>query len=226
MKIAYEGFNVLLTLEEGEAYKICIEDVFSYRSLIEKLLDDINDGAENILLTDKDKLLKTGKVCELIINPFCVEINQKKILLKLYSELQSVTVNEIMFKKTLELKRYINDYLLDLELNSDYSLQHNMDFEIKDLFSAVKLKIDDDSIGIVEQIAQYIRNAHVFLGIRLFWFVGLNTFLKKEEVRALLKEARYNKINIIMLENQTTANIEDEKLFIMDKDQCIIHCDY
>lgn len=225
MKIAYRNFNELLTLKEGEAYKICIEDVCKFRGLIEDLLSDMNEGTEFILLSEKDKELKMNKASELIIDPFNLDINQRKVLLRLYTEMQDLSVNEVMFDKTLELKRCINEYLLDLEMNSKYVIQHDMNFEMKDIFNAVKLKMDEEGDTLLEKIAAYVKEVHIFLGIKVFWFVGLNAYLGEEEIYQLLKEASYQSINIIMLESRVTKRIGDEKIYILDKDHCVIHCD-
>ena len=57
---------------------------------------------------------------------------------------------------------------------------------------------------------------------QLFVFVNFRQYIEAEDIEALHKFAEYEKINILMIENQITERRDDEDYLILDKDFCII----
>lgn len=79
---------------------------------------------------------------EIIVNPFQIEINGRKILNKLYAELDQLSKSELMYVKTLELTGKIQEYLLELEQNTEYVLEFDMDLDMPALFKSVGIRYE------------------------------------------------------------------------------------
>ena len=77
---------------------------------------------ERYVLSDKEKEVDLAKNVEIIFDIFSLEINEKRILNKLYSEMNELAKSEEFFVKTQEVILGIQKYLLDLEYATDYIL--------------------------------------------------------------------------------------------------------
>lgn len=176
MNIAYEAFNEVLTMKEGDIYRITIENSLLFRKLIEELLEDINGDSEHIILSENNQKLNCKKISEIIINPFALDINSKKVLQKLYAELQQISLEAEHYEKSLELRESINRFILDICFHSKYILNHNLNFELKDIFAAVKIHLEEENFNLLEKLLAYIRTSHLFLGVQVFWIINISDY--------------------------------------------------
>ena len=59
--------------------------------------------------------------------------------------------------KTLELTKLIQEYLLDLEQETNYILEFNNEVEMNALFKAGDLKCEDSGEDFFERLVKYIK---------------------------------------------------------------------
>ena len=107
---------------------------------MQELFSQQNGEEGEFVLSHKEKELNIAKSVEIIVNPFNVEINGRKILNKLYTELEQLSKSEIMYTKTLELAGKIHEYMLELEQNTEYILEFAMDLDMTALFKTVGIR--------------------------------------------------------------------------------------
>lgn len=79
-----------------------------------------------------------SKYVEIITDPFAVELNGRKIINKLYAELNELSKDEMMYTKTLQLTQHIQEYLLDLESNTNHILQFNNEMDVAGLLKIME----------------------------------------------------------------------------------------
>mgnify|MGYP000460897874 FL=1 len=93
----------------------------------------------------------------------------------------------------------------------------------EDIFKLAKLRIDCQAERLVEQVAEYLRVWAELLHQEVFVFLNLKLFLTKEELEALYQECFYRKVQIILIEAVFTEKMPEEKIYLIDKDKCIIY---
>ena len=61
------------------------------------------------------------------------------------------------------------------------------------------------------------------LGKKLLIFVNIRSYLENDQIRELMKNAVYNEISLLFIENIQRDFSKDEKYYIIDKDNCEIY---
>ena len=164
-----------------------------------------------------------SKCVEIIGNPFMVDINSRKILGKLYSELEELSRKEQMFEKTMRLTSTVHEYILDLEQETNYILQFDNELEISALLKALGVRHEEIEDSFFERIVRYIKIAADVLKTKLFVFVNIRSFLSDTQMLELVKEISYQGIKVLFIENQERDCLEGGFRYIIDKDGCEIY---
>ena len=175
------------------------------------------------VLSDNDKELDMSKCVEIIGNPFMVDINSRKILGKLYSELEELSRKEQMFEKTMRLTSTVHEYILDLEQETNYILQFDNELEISALLKALGVMHEEIEDSFLERIVRYIKIAANVLKTKLFVFVNIRSYLLDTQMQELVKEISYQDIKVLFIENQERDCLEGGFRYIIDKDGCEIY---
>lgn len=74
-----------------------------------------------------------------------------------------------------------------------------------------------------EKLAQYMKIMSELLGKKLLIFVNIRSYLENNQIRELMKNAVYNEISLLFIENIQRDFSKDEKYYIIDKDNCEIY---
>ena len=120
MRVAWSVENLDIELQENKITVITIENTEAYVDFLMNLNLQAEGQAGTIIVSDGVKEQNFVKSCDVIFNPFALELNSKKVLTKLYQELQ-----EIADTVCQELRLWMNlqiivHMLLNLIWNSKY----------------------------------------------------------------------------------------------------------
>ena len=168
MKLVHTNLNTAVLSDKYVFTEWIIESPKLYAYYLQELFLQQNGEEGRFVLSDKEKELNIAKNMEIIVNPFQVEINGRKILNKLYAELDQLSKSELMYVKTLELTGKIQEYLLELEQNTEYVLEFDMDLDMPALFKSVGIRYEVQETDFFEQIIRYIKIAVNVLAIQVF----------------------------------------------------------
>ena len=226
MKLVHPEFNYQIELKENIVDLIVIEDKKVFREYIGELYSqcmELNDSGR-FVLSNEEKEIKLSKKVEIILDFYSLDINNKKIITKVYNKLKEISTEEDMYVETgkinSEIVRYV-DKIVDI---SDYPLEFSIDIDIVDLFKMANVKFLKDYTSELDRICDYISVVNEITGKDIFIFVNFRDFFELEELEEFYKFAAYKKIFLIMLENEVN-NVcnEFEKVFVLDKDLCEIY---
>lgn len=163
----FNQFNLASDLMEP--FRVLIDQKIFQMKLIDfehnekmQLVDVLNqevliDGKGRYVLSDKEKEVDLAKNVEIIFDIFSLEINEKRILNKLYSEMNELAKSEEFFVKTQEVILGIQKYLLDLEYATDYILTFEQEIELPALFKAAGLRHEEIEENYFERIIRYVK---------------------------------------------------------------------
>ena len=174
-------------------------------------------------MSENNKELDLAKKADMVINPFSVDVNSRKILNKLYQELTGLSREEQMYTKTLELFRHIQEYMLDLEQCTSYILEFDQEIDIAALLKAVNVHYEVKDVDFLEKIVQYIKIMAAVAGTKLFVIVNLRSYLRDLQMQNLIQECEYQDIKILFIENQQRSCMKGGKRYIIDIDKCEIY---
>lgn len=221
MNLVYNPIDAVMTLEETTVYAVVLESPLLMRQFIESLDVQINFDKGPFVLSDGQKTVPLAKYLELIVNPFAVDINQRKILTKVHQELEKNAVREDMYQRTVEIRRYLHNYLQELLMTVDYPLEYNFDFSLGKLLApvGVQFAIEDSLPG---RIVQYIDMCSRLFGLKIFVLYQFSCIFSTEEMQCFIRDMQYRKLSIILLETAVPDSIPFDKILVVDNDLCIV----
>lgn len=221
MRLYYEPCNLDLELEEGKTYGVAIENPVLYRTFIENVHNQINGMEGDIYLTKKGKEIKFDKELTVVFNPFALDVNEKRVIAKLYSEMKDIA-NEEFYSQQKKINSEILSFLDTICTKTFYPINFSLDLDILQLLKMYSVKIDNTTNGLAEQIAFYIKLTHQILGIKVFLFIHLCDFLTNSELKSLSEMVTYEKVVMLDIETRDKKQHLDCKWWIVDFDNCII----
>lgn len=204
-------------------YEWIIEAPGAFSKYAQELFNQINGGEGNFVLSCNEKELDIPKSMDIVVDPFSVNLNDRKIISKLYSELSQIAYNGENYLYTQNLFSELQKYCLNLEQSSNYVFEMVSEIDITALFKALDIKLEIYSDGFFKKLNQYIKIAAGLMKRGIIVFINLSSYLLKEQLEELIKNAAYNEINLLLIENQQRNYfLKDTKYIIIDKDECEI----
>lgn len=79
MKLVHSELGIKIVIVENRANVLVVENPMIFRKIIEDVLNQINGFDGELVLSTDDKLLALSKNIELVIDPFNIDLNSKKI---------------------------------------------------------------------------------------------------------------------------------------------------
>lgn len=223
MKLAYNSIEPVIILDENTPIVLSLESPKLFRDFLCDFQNQMDIGEGQFTLSENEKIVQLHKSVDFLLDPINTDINQKKILQKLYASLDKEANDAKLFEETLKIKSSINKFLLDLEYESEYILEHDVDFDLKGIFSATNLRFVQERSDFLARLSKYIEISRKFLGFKALVLVNICSYLSSEEIKLLWDAAAYNKLAILMIESNYTVKIAEEKLIIIDKDLCVVY---
>lgn len=221
-KLVYGKYDISMSLEENYVNELIIENPPVLAQMVQELTTQADGGEGGFVLSEDGKPLSVEKNLVFIKDPFSMDVNQRKLLTKLYEELEEHTTDTLFLEGQDFYHAYIR-YMNGVCEKSGLFLTYEEELRVEDIFKLAKLRIDCQAESLVEQIAEYIRVWAELLHQEVFVFLNLKLFLTKEELEALYQECFYRKVQMILIEAVFTEKMPEEKIYLIDKDKCIIY---
>lgn len=224
MKLVERELGLVIELKENVVSVIIVENVACRLPIIEGLYSHIMGKDGRWLLVENEKNYELNKNVEMILEPFSIEFNNRKMKTKLYQDIKTIS-QDGCFSQGLELHSHICNYLENLLERIPYPVKYEEDWNISKLLNAYGVEFVEDCDGICEKLFNYIKLINQVYGIRIFITVNIKQYLTKEQICGLYKLAMYSKIQLILVEfNMLDEKFDCEEIYVLDKDNCIIMC--
>lgn len=222
MKLIERELGLKVELKENIISVIILEDITLRLSLIDELYLQLAGKEGKWILVENEKNYELSKYIELILEPFSLQLNNKKLKTKLYHEISTIA-NDYFYSQGLELYSYICAYLENLLEKIPYPVKYKDEWNILELLKLYNIEIDEECNDICEKLFNYIKLMNQVCGIRIFITVNLKQYLTENQLLELYKFVRYSKIQLVLIEfNMYHKKIDGEDIYILDEDDCII----
>ena len=204
-------------------------NIFQFVSLIENIT--YNQAIVKLgtrlglnLESNDNKEISFDKNSYIITDIFNIDINNKKVLSKIYSSLLKEIVEDISSYN--ELSTNIRVYFEKLIFNSSLEIEQGEEIDMSSLLKLGDFKIHVENDDILEKFVKFLKVLTELCGYKIIFVVGLHTVFTQEEIIDIYKEVCLNKINIINIEYQQFNNLSNENykeiVYIFDEDNCEI----
>ncbi len=224
MKLINEDLNNEIIFEENKVNLLVVENKKKFVEFIQEIIKQINGNEGKFFLFDKNTELKIYNKVEIIKDIFDLDINNKKILNKIYHELEELSIDSEFLLETKNMESNLLKYIYCLIEKYDYPLEIIEGLDLKEIFKLLSVKLSLCFSNKIEEILEYIDLVSNVLKKEIFILVNFHIFLEKDDIVALYRECFYKKIKLLFVENQKPDIINnEEKLFIIDNDLCEIN---
>lgn len=224
MKLMHAEYGIEIALKENQIPVLVIESSEMFSKLIQELYQSRQGIAGKFVLSEGDKLLPIGKSVELVINPFEIDLNEKRILQKLYQEMES-QVQEQLVLETTEIHGKLISYLEEIAQKITYPVIFDLETNVLGLMKTYNVRLEAETNTLLEKLVEYFKLLHQLCRINVAICVNLKTYLSETELSQLYEALFYEKMNLILLENRQGKRLKEEKICIVDEDGCIIDCE-
>lgn len=220
IRIAYSKYGILCEAEENESINLCIEEPEVFSEMMEDLWKQMNGKDGAIIVSNGVKNININKYAEMIVTPFSIDSNEKRIIAKLYKELNEIAVDEL-FEEMGEVNTTIVRFLDILLERSQYNLTSEWELDILGLLKLYNIKVASDGEDIISKFISYIRALSNICGINTVFTLNLKQYMSDIQLQQVYEFCRYQKVTVINLEGaHKNIDIEYERNYILDRDLC------
>lgn len=215
-------YNIDFEFRDNCIVEFLIESPEILQNFICGLLRQNDGGKDFIIFSENNKEVALNKASSIIIDPFHVEINNRKLLAKIHQDLIRDYQDSDM-ESILRLQNLIECFLLDVCEHSEYEMTYDNNIDMVDLLKLYNVRFDSNENDFACNLISYIKLAHRVLGHSVFVFINLKTFFSQNVIRDFYQTICYENIYIVLIERYDLYTTEREKRIIIDKDSCLIY---
>ena len=221
MKLVNAELFLDIDIEENKPTVLTIENAMIMTDVVGQLCELCNSGEGDFVLSEDGKQLSFEKATEIIINPFLIDYNSRKIQSKLYSELLEAEASYVEEKALIQT--LIIEYLDRLIQNVPYEMISNeLDLDSMKLFKMFEVRIEPQCNSLLEQLVEYTKILSRLLKKKFLVLVSISNYLDVNELSALYTICNYNKMNVLFIERHELCLPFHIRTYIIDKDKCVI----
>ena len=224
MKLVHPDFFFPIEISETEIPILILENPICFRKFIRELREQAEGREGRWVLSEDNAPLKIAATCELILDPFALEVNQKKMLTSLYDRIEKTAASSELLLSWNQAESYFQKVTEELLSASDeFSLIYRNDISIIDFLKFMNVRFEEDTNDVMEYMIDYMRMSAQVTGTRLFVLCNLKLFFDSQEIEYLYEQAQYDKFYLLLVEGYTPEQKKkEEKWLIVDKDNCVI----
>lgn len=210
-----------ICIEENTVVELIVEAPNIMADICEDIHNQMQGYEGRIVLSENEKVLKLSKYADTLWNPFAIDCNDRKIVNKIYQDINEVAMDEY-YEATSNINSRIVEYLDILTNSMVYDLDYDLQLDIVGLCKLYRIGIQKDDATLANKIINYMRTYSKVLGIKFFILMNIKMYLSKEELQEIYKFANYEKIVLFLISGTQLWRSDEEKAYICDKDMCII----
>lgn len=191
---------------------------FNSKNNYRQLAFNIND---EIVFSINNEIFDISKFGLIIQNPFCISLNEKKLLNSLYKELEEKITNSSIVKLN-EIEKESFEMLNNLLNDVDYPFEYEEKLNISKLLLSFDVKFPEiDYSNYLNLVCDYFKLYSMYCKTKIIISFGLLSLINDDEIKLLEKELLYN--DLVLLDvSYCGEELRKENDLNIDNDWCII----
>jgi len=223
IRFVNKPLNIFLDEIDNYYHILIIESKTLLFKVIKDIKNQLNNEYGDFVLSLKDKPIELKNNLELILDPFELQINNRKILTQIQNLAISEAKNEVHYEETNKIICELEKYAQNLAYTFNGNIIPKDIISCETIIKSINFQIDTFCDNFYGSIFEYIQAITKYLGIQVFCFVNLFSYLENEEIKELMHSCKNSHLNIIFIEsNDINIEIECCKKTIIDSDFCHI----
>lgn len=222
MKLVHPDMEGQILLDFQRPFEWIIESPDIFLNFLRELCFQIDGGEGRFVLSDEEEL-SLSKYAEIIINPLNVDMNDRKVLNKLYAELSELSFGEELYLETQKMLAGFQEYFMKLEHISDYFLEMDSKIDMVAVFKTMGVKFQNCADNLIENLCQYIEIMASLLKKKIIIMVNIRSYVNDDQLKLLIENIRYKEIALLLIENVERELPDSICRYIIDRDHCEIY---
>lgn len=219
MKIVHPKINSKIEISDHEISVLVIEAPEFFYELLMDIKSQINNFEGNTVLSVRNEPVSFHKCVELITDPLAIEMNSRTIMKKVLVAMEKCSQDAVYYERTQKLMAEIETYINDLSLNFDTEIECQ-DVSFQQLLKAAELTVVDEYSRLVDRIYAYMELIREFEGDKLFIFVNLSSYIRKEQLQEFVNTVVGHSFRVLLIDSHNFERLEQENRLIVDCDLC------
>ncbi|MFI3253604.1 MAG: type II-A CRISPR-associated protein Csn2 [Eubacteriales bacterium] len=221
IRLAWSLLGEPVDLSTAYARVFVLEGPTGLRRFHEALEKEQQKEESGLFLSKDYDALPFVKSVMVVEQVMSVNPNQKKVLSKLYENLEKTAMDEDFYLLTGEIQASLLQYVDKLLSSSPLALTVG-ELELSSLLKSMDVQIDVKNISLLERICYFMDVVCDVLKQEIFLFFHLKSYLEEEELAHLYQHCRYRNYILLLVESQSKPKLAHEEITIIDKDLCRI----
>ncbi len=221
MKLSTSMFQELLIIEEHKPLELVIENQRLMLQFLKDLYAQTIGLPGDIILSKKNSRISIAKSVELISTFLPFEINEKRLISKIYSILEKEAINEIHYNETMGLLSKIEQFMDELAFTLPFTVEYS-GLNVLALIKMCGLQLVDDSQSEIEKVINHMELIEYLLGEKLFIFVNMRSFFNDLDMQNFVDTVSMRKYQTLFIEGREYPLLQGVERLIIDHDLCII----
>lgn len=223
IKFGCELLDATIEFSEDRVNILEINNKKLFNEVVYRLNKSINMGEDpdGIILIENDEEIAFSKNALIIYDFFNVDVNQGKVIKKLYEDIEKEFKFNYEEEEIIKLQKELLTSIRDILMEYDYEFTQKEVLDIKDILKIMELKFDtnyyDKPLENIFLLFDLISNFQI---CKVMILVNAKCYFSSSEIIELYKMAKCKRINLLMIEYYS----DDEKLIYENK--IIIDEDY
>lgn len=214
-----------IELGNGTIYNLVIQNPQYLRKFLYSLEEQISNGDDFFLLSEKGKKKDLSKEGFIIWNPLKIEVDQKKLDTIIQKDLAVHTTQDQKEEYQLLLQK-INEYIESLSFSYSLPLAFQSELTLQSFLKSVSLSTIEEPEEFLQRILFQIKKIAFGFSYDIFFFLNLHDYLSKEEMNIFLKEMKSMELFPVLVSSHLPSyKTDDEFVILIDEDLCELHID-
>lgn len=218
--LAHPNIETKIVFNEQRPTLLICENPREYYNFVTDIVGEFEGNPSNFSFWDGLNQIKGEKCGDLLLNNFCFDLANKKLVALLQKRLHANFTNGDFLVEFNRINSEIATFLHSLCQTVDFAT----DFEglaIDDLFKCCSVRPATTFSGLLEKIVCYVNLFIELKRVSFFVFVGLKDVLPDEDLVQLYNHCRLMKVGLLLLESsQKRPLLKDERAIIITDDLC------
>ena len=221
MKLTTSFFPDVIEITENEVFSLVIEHKNTFLKLLHDLYMQTDGSDGDVILSEKDAIIKISKSLELITSFVPFNLNEKRLLTRINSLLEKEALNGSNYHITMQLLADIERHISSLSNHMPYTISCQ-DLTASALIKMCNVRIEDDCISEIERVLLYMSIVNDLLGEKLFVFVNMTMFFSDLDMQGFIDTCNLHKYRVLLLDGVESTRFSGMRRLIIDKDLCTI----
>lgn len=219
MKLAHIALENQIDFKDDKIVFWNIEDTQIYYEFVRELKNQIDGEDGNFVLSNNLKSLKLDSNAEIIVGPFDMAFDSKKIANLISKRIVQTAVEDDYFIKFQTIEKSIMEYLRNLIIDADLPVEVGP-IEIENLIKASSFKTSESN-SFYDNLVNYVSLLLNLSKPKLLILVDIKRYIKPESFTQFLHFLQYEDINVLFVDCFLRKILNNgARTYFLDKDHC------